>query len=94
MAQAQSGGCASAAAINESFTAVMAQIFRMLQKAYSSAESSCWTLRQPPVRLIVHAYPGRPYTRAACQQRITNAGGFLSFSRPCNPYDNAQVEAG
>lgn len=29
----------------------------------------------------------------ACQQQITDAGGFPSFSRPSNSYDNAQAEA-
>jgi len=52
------------------------------------------TLRQPPTGLIVHADRGSQYTSAACQQRITDAGGLPSFSRPGNPYDNAQAEAG
>jgi putative transposase len=52
------------------------------------------TLRQPSPGLIVHADRGSQYTSAACQQRITNAGGFPSFSRPGNPDDNAQAEAG
>jgi len=52
------------------------------------------TLRQPPAGLIVHADRGGQYTSAACQQRITDAGGKPSFSRPGNPYDNAQAEAG
>lgn len=52
------------------------------------------TLRQPLAGLIVHADRGSQYTSAACQQRITDAGGLPSFSRPGNPYDNAQAEAG
>lgn len=52
------------------------------------------TLRQPPAGLLVHADRGRQYTSAACQQRITDAGGRPGFSRPGNPYDNAPAEAG
>lgn len=52
------------------------------------------TLRQPPPGLIIHADRGSQYTSAACQKRITDAGGLPSFSRPGNPYDNAQAEAG
>jgi putative transposase len=52
------------------------------------------TLRQPPPGLIIDADRGSQYTSAACQQRITDAGGLPSFSRPGNPYDNAQAEAG
>ncbi len=52
------------------------------------------TLRQPPPGIIIQADRGRQYTSAACQKRITDAGGFPSFSRPGNPDDNAQAEAG
>ncbi len=43
------------------------------------------TLRQPAPGLIIHA---------ACRARIEQAGALSSFSRPGNPYDNAQAEAG
>ena len=52
------------------------------------------TLRQPAPGLIVHADRGSQYTSAACRARIALAGGLPSFSRPGNPYDNAQAEAG
>ena len=52
------------------------------------------TLRQPGPGLIVHADRGSQYTRAACRQRIEDAGALASYSRPGNPYDNAQAEAG
>ena len=52
------------------------------------------TLRQPAPGLIVHADRGSQYTSAACRARIAQAGAVPSFSRPGNPYDNAQAEAG
>ena len=52
------------------------------------------TLRQPAPGLIVHADRGSQYTSAACRQRIEDAGALASYSRPGNPYDNAQAEAG
>ncbi|AMJ67483.1 integrase core domain-containing protein [Hymenobacter sp. PAMC 26628] len=52
------------------------------------------TLRQPAPGLIVHADRGSQYTTAACRARINAAGALPSFSRPGNPYDNAQAEAG
>ena len=52
------------------------------------------TLRQPAPGLIVHADRGSQYTSAACRARIAAAGAVPSFSRPGNPYDNAQAEAG
>lgn len=52
------------------------------------------TLRQPAPGLIVHADRGSQYTSAACRARIAQAGALPSFSRPGNPYDNAQAEAG
>ena len=52
------------------------------------------TLRQPASGLIVHADRGTQYTSAACRARIAQAGALSSFSRPGNPYDNAQAEAG
>ncbi|OGX82388.1 hypothetical protein BEN48_05455 [Hymenobacter glacialis] len=51
-------------------------------------------LRQPAPGLIIHADWGSQYTSAACRARIAQAGGLPSFSRPGNPYDNAQAEAG
>ena len=52
------------------------------------------TLRQPAPGLIIHADRGCQYTSAACRARIVQAGALPSFSRPGNPYDNAQAEAG
>ena len=52
------------------------------------------TLRQPAPGLIVHADRGSQYTSLACRARIAAAGALPSFSRPGNPYDNAQAEAG
>ena len=52
------------------------------------------TLRQPASGLIIHADRGSQYTRTACRARIDQAGALPSFSRPGNPYDNAQAEAG
>ena len=52
------------------------------------------TLRQPAPGLIAHPDRGSQYTSAACRARIVLAGGLPSFSRPGNPYDNAQAEAG
>lgn len=52
------------------------------------------TLRQPASGLIVHADRGSQYTSAACRARIDKAQALASYSRPGNPYDNAQAEAG
>ena len=52
------------------------------------------TLRQPAPGLIIHADRGSQYTSAACRARIAQAGWLPSFSRPGNPYDNAQAGAG
>ncbi len=52
------------------------------------------TLRQPAPGLIIHADRGSQYTSAACRARIEKAKAVPSFSRPGNPYDNAQAEAG
>lgn len=52
------------------------------------------TLRQPASRLIIHADRGSQYTSAACRARIERAKALPSFSRPGNPYDNAQADAG
>ena len=52
------------------------------------------TLRQPATGLIIHADRGGQHTSAACRARIDQAGAVPSFSRPGNPYDNAQAEAG
>ena len=52
------------------------------------------TLRQPAPGLIIHADRGSQYTSAACRARIEKADALPSFSRPGNPYDNAQAEAG
>jgi transposase InsO family protein len=52
------------------------------------------TLRQPTPGLIIHADRGSQYTSLACRTRIEKAQALASFSRPGNPYDNAQAEAG
>ncbi|OUJ69923.1 IS3 family transposase [Hymenobacter crusticola] len=52
------------------------------------------TLRQPAPGLIIHADRGSQYTSASCRARIAQAQALASFSRPGNPYDNAQAEAG
>ena len=52
------------------------------------------TLRQPAPGLIIHADRGSQYTSAACRTRIEKAQALASYSRPGNPYDNAQAEAG
>ena len=52
------------------------------------------TLRQPAPGLIIHADRGSQYTSAACRTRIEKAHALASYSRPGNPYDNAQAEAG
>lgn len=57
-----------------------------------SALEQALTLRQPAPGLIVHADRGSQYTRAARRARIAKALALASFSRPGNPYDNAQAE--
>ena len=52
------------------------------------------TLRQPAPDLIIHADRGSQYTSSACRARIEKAQALASYSRPGNPYDNAQAEAG
>jgi transposase InsO family protein len=52
------------------------------------------TLRQPAPGLIIHAERGSQYTSSACRTRIEKAQALASYSRPGNPYDNAQAEAG
>lgn len=52
------------------------------------------TLRQPVAGLILHADRGSQYTSVACRARIEKAQALASYSRPVNPYDNAQAEAG
>jgi putative transposase len=59
-----------------------------------SALEQALTLRQPAPGLIVHADRGSQYTSVACRARIAKALALASFSRPGNPYDNAQAEAG
>jgi len=66
-----------------------------LDPAAGVAENSLLDqLRQPAPGLIIHADLGSQYTRAVCRVRIARAGALPSFSRPGNPYDNAQAEAG
>lgn len=52
------------------------------------------TLRQPAPGLIIHADRGSQYTSLACRTRSAKALALASYSRPGNPYDNAQAEAG
>jgi putative transposase len=52
------------------------------------------TLRQPAPSLVIHADRGSQYTSLACRTRIEKAQALASYSRPGNPYDNAQAEAG
>lgn len=52
------------------------------------------TLRRPAPGLIIHADRGSQYTSSACRTRIEKAQALASYSRPGNPYDNAQAEAG
>jgi len=52
------------------------------------------TLRRPAPGLIIHADRGSQYTSVACRARIEKAQALASYSRPGNPYDNAQAEAG
>ncbi|RZJ90229.1 MAG: hypothetical protein EOO60_09195 [Hymenobacter sp.] len=49
------------------------------------------TLHQPAPGLIIHADRGSQYTSLACRTRIEKAQALASFSRPGNPYDNAQA---
>ena len=61
-----------------------------------SALEQALTLRQPASGLIIHADRGSQYTSLACRTRIekARARALASFSRPGNPYDNAQAKAG
>ena len=52
------------------------------------------TLRQPAPGLLIHADRGGQYTSLACRTRIEKAQALASYSRPGNPYDNAQAEVG
>ena len=67
---------------------------RMPTELVLHALEQALTLRQPAPGLIIHADRGSQYTSAACRARIAQAGALPSFSRPGNPYDNAQAEAG
>ena len=67
---------------------------QMPTKLVLTALEQALPLRQPGPGLIVHADRGNQYTSVACRQRITQAGALPSYSRPGNPYDNAQAEAG
>ncbi|QKG52488.1 DDE-type integrase/transposase/recombinase [Hymenobacter sp. BRD67] len=60
----------------------------------STALEQALTLRQPAPGLLIHADRGSQYTSAACRTRIEKAQALASYSRPGNPYDNAQAEAG
>jgi putative transposase len=51
------------------------------------------TLRQPAPGLLIHDR-GSQYTSLACRTRIEKAQTLASYSRPGNPYDNTQAEAG
>jgi putative transposase len=52
------------------------------------------TLRQPAPGLIIHADCGSQYTNLACRARIEKAQALASYSRPGNPFENAQAEVG
>ena len=52
------------------------------------------TLRQPAPGLIIHADRSSQSTSLACRARIPTAQALACFSRPGNPYDNAQAKAG
>jgi transposase InsO family protein len=52
------------------------------------------TLRQTALSLLIHADRGNQYTSSAYRTRIEKAQVLASYSRPGNPYDNAQAEAG
>ena len=67
---------------------------QMLTELVLHALEQALTLRQPAPGLIVHADRASQYTSAACRARIEQAGTLPSFSRPGNPCDNAQAEAG
>ena len=62
------------------------QVLKVLEQAL--------TLRRPTPGLIIHADRGSQYTSSACRARIEKAQTLASYSRPGNPYDNAQAEAG
>lgn len=66
----------------------------MLTELVLSALEQALTLRQPAPGLIIHADRGSQYTSAACRTHIEKAQALASFSRPGNPYDNTQSEAG
>jgi transposase InsO family protein len=51
-------------------------------------------LRQSASGLIIHADCGSQYTSSVCRARIEKAQVLTSYSRPGNPYDNAEAEAG
>lgn len=59
-----------------------------------SALEQALTLRQPASGLVIHADRDSQYTSLACRACITKAHALASFSRPGNPPDNAQAEAG
>lgn len=52
------------------------------------------TLHQPAPGLVIHADRGSQYTSAAGRALIEKAQALANYSRPGNPYDNAQAEAG
>jgi putative transposase len=66
----------------------------MLTELVLMALEQALTLRQPAPGLIIHADRGSQYTSLACRTRIKKAQALASYSRPGNPYDNAQAEAG
>ena len=59
-----------------------------------NAPDQALTLRQPAPGLIIHADRGSHYISLACRTRIEKAQALASYSRPGNPYDNAQAEVG
>ena len=67
---------------------------QMLTEVVLIALEQAMTLRQPAFGLIIHADRGSQYTSLACRTHIGKAKALARFSRPGNPYDNAQAEAG
>ena len=54
----------------------------------------CASPRRVSLSTLTGVVPGRAATSQACRARIEKAGAQPGFSRPGNPYDNAQAKAG
>jgi transposase InsO family protein len=66
----------------------------MLTELLLTALEQALTLRQPAPGRVIYADHGSQYTSPDCRTRIEKARALASYSRPGNPYDNAQAEAG